>query len=320
MRSKTSLVIIGAMLIPGILLSMQDKSIAGSDTVASQIGARSASVLTIKPTYIASEQHEEEHDHSHSDEGIAAMIPARTNTQPLRRVVSKAAASPAVAPKAKVHTMLAAIDQPDISRTHKEIANNVLMSLPPKCRNTLQHFYVKYEKQQHRGLAGKSVMILDGTVPDAEFRALFIHESGHNFDLGCLQGTAAAGKSAFSDGEEPIYKDDPSVDFYSISWITSSVQRSNSTSDDFVSGYASSDIFEDFAESFAYFILHNAEFAKRAQENDAMAKKYIWMRDVLFDGTVPHIAVGNAPYTGKSPWDITKLKYTWLAEQAVAAR
>jgi len=312
MRSKT-LLVIGALLVPGsLLLTMQEQSIAGSDTVASITGVRSVSVLDME-TQVASEQSVEEYGHT------APQIRNRKNAQPLRRIVSRAAASPTVVPKAKPSTtLLAAIDQPDIERTHKMIANDVLMSLPPKCRNTLKNFYVKYEKQKSRGLAGKTVMILDGTVPDEEFRALFVHESGHNFDLGCMQGTASAGKSAFSDGNEAIYKDDPSVDFYKISWITSSVQRSNSNPEDFVSGYANSDIYEDFAETFAYFVLHNNEFALRAQDNVKLAAKYIWMRDVLFDGTVPHIADGRDPFTGKLPWDITKLKYSWLAEQTVA--
>lgn len=207
--------------------------------------------------------------------------------------------------------LLAAIDQADIQDIHKQIANTVLLSLPPTCRNTLQNFYVKYEKQKNRGLAGKSVLILDGTVPDDEFRALFIHETGHNWDLGCMQGTEAAGKSGFSDGNEAIYTDDPSVGFYQISWITSSVKRSNARPEDFVSGYASSNVFEDFAESFTYFILQNEVFAERAQENAALAQKYMWIRDTLFNGQVPTIATGTSEYKGKAPWDTTKLGYVW---------
>ena len=157
-------------------------------------------------------------------------------------------------------------------------------------------------------------MILDGTVPDEEFRALFVHESGHNWDLGCLTGTAESGKSSFSDGDEAIYNNDPSLSFYKISWLTSEVQRSDARNEDFVSGYASYNIFEDFAESFAYFVLHNDAFAKRAQENDALAKKYVWLRDVLFEGKIPSVATGQSAWEGKVPWDITKLAYVWHPE------
>ncbi|MBT4119782.1 MAG: hypothetical protein HOG89_02380 [Candidatus Peribacter sp.] len=320
MRSPTIL-FIGLMSVLGMLsLNVQKQSLAGSESPASHMGIESASLLSMGVA----------HDHSHNDidlaehaafENVAKRKIERMRRQPLRRVVTKAAAAPtskvAVAPKPR---MVAAIAAADIQTKHKEIANEVLLALPSKCRDTLKNFYVKYEKQKHRGLAGKSVLILDGTVPDEEFRALFVHESGHNWDLGCLQGTKDAGKSNFSDGDAAIYKNDPSLGFYNISWITSSVQRSNSNPEDFVSGYASYDIFEDFAESFAYFVLQNAVFAERAQDNAAIAAKYIWFRDTLFNGQVPHIASGKSVYKGKAPWDTTKLKYAWHPIQTVVQK
>ncbi|MCA9370590.1 MAG: hypothetical protein KC680_01355, partial [Candidatus Peregrinibacteria bacterium] len=202
---------------------------------------------------------------------------------------------------------------------HKLLFNEALHVLPGQCQNTLQNFYVKYEKQESRGLAGKSVMILDGTVEkDDELRALFIHESGHNIDLGCLTGTKESGKSAFSDSDEPIYNDDPSLQYYTISWLTSGVQKSNARPEDFVSGYASYDIWEDFSEGFAYFVLQNEAFAARAETNAALAKKYAFFRDVLFNGEAPQVATGLSQYKGKAPWDVTKLAYTWHPEMHVA--
>jgi hypothetical protein len=296
----TSLSFIGAAVLGIVLLNMQDGSVAASQSTASHRAVQTASLLSKE---VAVEVPKEN------------VIAKRESDQPLRRIITKAAASPAVIPKQR---LIASIEQADIQDAHKLIANEALMSLPIKCRGTLKNFYVKYEKQKHRGLAGKSVMILDGTVPLEEFRALFVHESGHNWDLGCLTGTADSEKSSFSDGDEAIYKNDPSLGFYQISWITSSVQRSNSRPEDFVSGYASYDIFEDFAESFVYFVLQNDVFATRAQENAAIAAKYIWMKDVLFDGQVPQIATGKSVFKGKAPWDVTKLKYVWNADQVVA--
>ena len=267
-------------------------------------------------TTVASEQ--VVHEHSHSDEDIKPNVQDRVT--PRRRVVTKAAATEQVTLEAPL-AMLPAIERSTASTAHKYLFNEALHMLPAKCRNTLQNFYVKYEKQESRGLAGKTVMILDGTIKsEDELRALFIHESGHNFDLGCLKGTPEAGKSSFSDGDEAIYKDDPSLQYYSISWITSGVQKSNANPEDFVSGYASYDIFEDFAEGFAYFVLQNDEFAKRAETNDAMAAKYAFFRDVLFDGEVPQIATGYSKYKGKAPWDVTKLSYNWHPETRLAQR
>lgn len=309
MRSPT-IPLIGLLSVLGTLsLDVQEQSLAGMNDITSLIGVESASLLD-------QELPSENTEHS-AFENVALRRLQRMRNQPLRHVVS---AKPVPKPAAAIpqQRMIAAIASADIRNHHKEIANETLMALPAKCRNTLKNFYVKYEKQKHRGLAGKSVLILDGTVPNEEFRALFVHESGHNWDLGCLRGTEDSGKSSYSDGEEAIYKNDPSVGFYQISWITSSVQRSNANPEDFVSGYASYDIFEDFAESFAYFVLQNEVFAQRAQDNSVIAAKYIWLRDVIFDGNIPHIASGKSVYKGKAPWDVTKLDYVWHPEQFVA--
>lgn len=305
---KRFLLSIGLVLSIAInLVPLRIQSVPVSETSASKQD---------KETEVASEQIVHEHSHNISIEDIRPNVGTRVS--PRRRIVAKAAASEQIVIE---QPMIAAIDQSEATMAHKKLFNEVLYALPENCRETLKHFYVRYEKQEHRGLAGKSIMILDGTVKStAELRALFVHESGHNWDLGCLRGTSDAGKSAFSDGDESIYKNDPSLNFYRISWITSHVQRSDANPEDFVSGYASYDIFEDFAESFAYFILHNNEFATRAQTNDALAQKYIFIRDTIFEGNVPHIATSESKFNGKVPWDTTKLAYNWHPTLAVTQR
>jgi|GEM_PF-571897 len=290
-----------------VSLSTQGQSVPDIAVSASTIGAQVALNISAQP-----KEEIKIVEHTHEDPvKLAAEIEAEKRTEARKTQVKPAA------PKQR---LLTALDKPDIEMRHKLIANNVLMSLPETCRDTLQNFYVRYQKPENRGLAGKSVMILDGTVPDEEFRALFVHESGHNWDLGCLTGSADSGKSSFSDGDEAIYKNDPSLGFYQISWLTSEVQRSDTRNEDFVSGYASYNIFEDFAESFAYFVLQNDAFAKRAQDNVALARKYIWLRDVLFQGNIPQIASGKSVWKGKVPWDITKLEYVWNAKEVTIAQ
>ncbi|MDP7069509.1 MAG: hypothetical protein QF815_03195 [Candidatus Peribacteraceae bacterium] len=304
MRTTTPL-IFGLVLVPGaLLLNTQEQTLADTDVSASQIGLQVASILS-KPAVVKHER------------TVVKHIQRTESVSPRKRVVATIVETP-VAESAP--DILPVLNKPDIEMRHKLIANNVLLSLPAKCRNTLQTFYVRYEKPKNRGLAGKSVMILDGTVSDEEFRALFVHESGHNWDLGCFRGTLEGGKSPYSDGETPIYKDDPSVGFYSISFITSKVQRSNMRPEDFVSGYASYDIFEDFAESFAYFVLQNSEFRTRAQDNAVLAQKYNWILTNIFDGEIPKIATGKSNWNQKVPWDITKLKYEWNGEELTLAQ
>jgi len=205
--------------------------------------------------------------------------------------------------------LLPVVDQPDIALRHRLIANEVLRALPDRCRSSLTDFYVRYDQPENRGLAGKSILILNGNVPDDEFRALLIHELGHVVDLGCLQGSAAGGGTPFVDGTEAIFADDPSVGYYRISWTAGTQQRLGTAEDDFVSGYAASDPFEDFAEGFAYFVLQNAAFRDRAKRNRPLALKYRWFAQYF--GTTFSVATGTEPWTGRVPWDSTKLSYEW---------
>ncbi len=220
-----------------------------------------------------------------------------------------------VAPNHDAATLLAVVDQEDIRANHRILADNVLRSLPSYCRQNLQSFYVKYDpKNKSRGLGGATTIIVTGLVPDREFMALIVHECGHVTDLGGLRGTAYAGTTRFYDGSTAIYADDPSVKFYSISWASASERKAGSKDTDFASGYAASDPFEDFAESFAFYALQQKEFARLAQRNKVLKAKYDFMERVVFAETGP---VGRGTFTrGKQvPWDVTRLPYTWHAKK-----
>ncbi len=215
--------------------------------------------------------------------------------------------------------LLAVVTQPDITSHHQKLADEVLRSLPQNCLSNLERFYVRYDNPTNRGLAGKRSIILDGSVPDEEFKALIIHEFGHITDLGCLQGYSKRTPSSFRDGSETIYEDDPSVSFYQISWTNSKKKKPHSKSKDFVSGYASWDPFEDFAESFAYFVLQKNAFRKRARENPIIAAKLRWMETHVFTENI-NIATGKHKWNGKVPWDVTKLAYSWHPPQKSVER
>ena len=51
--------------------------------------------------------------------------------------------------------------------------------------------------------------------------------------------------------------------FSSISWQASDLKKTNAKLEDFVSGYALTNDYEDFAESLTMFVLFNEEFAQR---------------------------------------------------------
>ena len=224
----------------------------------------------------------------------------------------------AVAPAPQVATLHPVVDKEDIHYNHRVIADQVLRLMPKRCVPVLQNFYVRYDNPEHRGLGGKSTMILTGNVSDQEFRALFVHEFGHLMDLGCLVGSPAAGRTAFLDNKEQIWKNDPSVKFYELSWTNAKLHRKGITDEDFVSGYAAWDPFEDFSESFAYYILHREVFAKRATKSSVLAAKYLWFQQNL--PNMPMVATSNAKRDSSVPWDITKLAYDWHPPANLVAR
>ncbi len=202
-----------------------------------------------------------------------------------------------------------AVEQAPMTDRHRELARMILGTLPASCQDKLQSFTVIYDNPKHRGLAGRGVIILSGNVPDQEFIGLLVHEGlGHFAELTCLEGTPAAGASPFTDGPVQMWKDDPSVWFYSISWSDSDSRHQSARDQDFVSGYAKTDPFEDLAETVAYYMLNEEAFSERAQTNAALSAKLAWMRANYPKNGAPPFT--GAPWNGQIPWDATRVSYS----------
>lgn len=310
-----------AFLIIGIALTISNASgPTGATTIVAQeappasLQAPSTVALLPLPARTTESDESDAVEQPHEARPGSRILSAHRRWEPAPVIVQKSAPVPAVTR----HTFLAVVDQPDIQERHKIIADEVLRLLPESCTNQLKNFYVRYDRPERRGLAGKSTIIMDGTLGDEEFRAVLIHEAlGHVFDLGCLQGSPLAGTSMFKDGSEPIFRDDPSLAFYRISWVNSTQQRTEARPEDFVSGYAASDPFEDLAESVIYYILHNDAFIERARTNAALRTKLKWLQAFL--PVQPSVlAEKRSAWNGAIPWDITKIAYTWKNPAIVA--
>lgn len=205
--------------------------------------------------------------------------------------------------------LLPVVRQKNIREDHQHIADTVLRRLPSGCRDHLKNFYVLYNNPKQRGLGGKSTIILDGTASDTEFAALLVHECSHVIHAN-MPGSSKSDMSAFKDGKDTFAADSPVVSFFSISWIQSNIMKQGQTKEDFVSGYAQSDAFEDFAETFAAYVLQRPSLIERARTSTAMAAKLAWMETNL--PLVDHL-LGIPQYTWDNvvPWDTTKLAYLW---------
>ncbi len=96
---------------------------------------------------------------------------------------------------------------------------------------------------------------------------VFIHEFWHYIDLYYLDN-----KWWF----------DLSNDFYNISWNSTTVLKRWQSQADFVSGYAMTNKYEDFAESFIYFVIDNNDFLIKSETSEFLAKKYNFFTKNVF--------------------------------------
>lgn len=177
--------------------------------------------------------------------------------------------------------------KPDLSSLNhcKSLVYRTLKSLPQEAVNRLQNLTLNFSNEGRRGLGGGSTIILRcSNVTDEELTGVLVHEMGHITDTGVLQGNYGTGESEFKDGNNPIYNDDPSLDFYRLSFLDEKTLRPNANMFDFVSGYAMTDPFEDFAETYNYYILHGDEFRALTTKNDILLNKYNFLKTRIFNG------------------------------------
>lgn len=169
----------------------------------------------------------------------------------------------------------------------KEIKENLrssIIALPKWQTKALKYLEVRNKQNISRGLSSSSKIILNtNSIKNSqELIAVFIHEMGHITDLGALKGENGQ-KTRFYDGQTPILSDDPSLIFYQISWENSSTQKKSAQRSDFVSGYSTSDCFEDFAETYLFYKLHGDKFRGILNKSSALKKKYQFMKKYVFN-------------------------------------
>ena len=167
----------------------------------------------------------------------------------------------------------------------KSLVYSTLKNLPTEPVEELKHLTLYFSDTGRRGLGGGNTIILRcQNVDDEELVGVLVHEMGHVMDTGVMKGSYKGGVSGFLDGKKHVRTDDDSLGFYKISWKNEVKMKNGAGKLDFVSGYAMSDPFEDFAESYAYYILHGTEFRRLARTNVKLKKKYDYLKTTVFEG------------------------------------
>ena len=129
----------------------------------------------------------------------------------------------------------------------------------------------------------------------SELVSVFVHEFAHYVDIYFLEKKVAY---------------DISNDFYNISWKTTKVLKSWQTKKDFVSWYAMTNKYEDFAESYTYYVLHNSDFLEKSKKSNTLMKKYDFFESYVFRKS----EFQKTDFSLKDKvkdyyWDITKLDF-----------
>ncbi len=196
----------------------------------------------------------------------------------------------------------------DLPKSYENIAKEIILELPSTHTFPLKKIVAEYGENVRRGLASFKSMYLgvDVIKNEQEFRRVFIHEMGHIVDLGALKAKEKKDGSGFRDGSNIIYETDPSLDFYRLCWEDEYTQNGECDNLDFVSEYSETDAFEDFAESYLLFFENNKSFKSMASKSKAIAKKYDFFANVVFNGNFKKTPKGNLP-EDERVWDLTQV-------------
>lgn len=206
------------------------------------------------------------------------------------------APEPAVPKKKAAPSKIMFAFRPDAVKVDETLVNLLRANLNARAfreKVTPISVIVDSERVQPRGqLAGNELIIATSIEGESEKIKVFVHELGHVVDIHYLK---------------PGVFGDVSDEFYAISWDSYKVKKKGAKLADFVSGYALSNKYEDFAESFSFFVFHNSEFYERAKKNAPLAKKYEFFAKKIFEeGEFIGTNFSSSPLKSYF-WDTTKV-------------
>lgn len=141
-------------------------------------------------------------------------------------------------------------------------------SLAQKYLSSLRLLFFQDENDTRGRMRDKNIYLYSlERLSDNEILSVFIHEFWHYYDIYGLPRTRFG---------------DISDRFYKISWESIDVLQAWQWVEDFVSGYAMTNQYEDFAESYTYYLLHNAAFREKSLHNPVLSQKYAFFEQYSF--------------------------------------
>lgn len=141
-------------------------------------------------------------------------------------------------------------------------------------------------------MSNESVTLSGKMTSLSEMAKVLVHELGHMVDIYVLRQRSLSA--------------DPSKLFYAISWSEPTVIKTGVPTTSFISGYSATNQYEDFAESFAFYVFHNRTFQERAAKNSLLQQKYDFLRSYVFGEAFQGTAYEKDAIPSKL-WDVTKI-------------
>lgn len=178
----------------------------------------------------------------------------------------------------------------------------------PKLKETLYYIKIRKDKNWRRWYAGHHsiIILVKENMSYKQFFEVLTHELWHVIDLGVLKWDGWFKSKEYTEFWRVVfYKNDPSLDFYKLSWLWEKIKKPDAYVSDFVSWYWMTNTFEDFAECFNMYLNHNWVFRQMATESNVLRKKYNFLAK-YFKWNYIH-SDKNFPYKQNfRPWDSTK--------------
>ncbi len=195
--------------------------------------------------------------------------------------------------------------------TIKEI--DKILTTQKKLKSNIKHIIIDNKWKDRRWYAGHYTITLKTSKIKnyKEFYEVLTHELWHIIDLWLLEGYWNTKDKDFTEfGETRFFENDPSINFYKISRKNEQTRLKDSSFKDFVSGYALSNPFEDFAESINFYLNHYLVFQQMAKTNYSLKKKFEIMKNLFWRKYLSKWNKKNLKKTiekaKRRPWDTTK--------------
>lgn len=146
-----------------------------------------------------------------------------------------------------------------------------------------------------------------------EFSQLLGHEFWHIIDLYSIKWLSSKKDKKFTEFDKSVFSiDDPSIEFYKISWNAEEIRKSKSKKEDFCSWYGMYDPFEDFAECNNLYLNHNSVFKLFAKSSSVLRDKYNFVASIYdwsyFDKDTLALSAAKKKTSTWRPRDTTKMK------------